>query len=84
MSDKIKNIHIMNYIKPNPLKTISQTILEVRVVLEILVLVPTTLSHTLKGRGDENLNMHKLNQNQTKHNTLINYLYHPITPSYAA
>jgi len=50
----------MNYIKPNPLKTISQTILEVRVMLAILVLVPTALSHILKGTGDENLNMHKL------------------------
>jgi hypothetical protein len=70
MSDKITNIYIMNYIKTNPLKTISQTILEVRVMLATVVLVQTALSHTLKGRGGENLNMHKLNQNQTKHTTL--------------
>jgi len=76
--------YIMNYIKPNPLKTISQTILEVTEVSVILVLVPTALSHTLTGTGDENLNMHKLKQNQTKHTTLINYLYHQMTPSYAA
>jgi hypothetical protein len=74
----------MNYIKTNPLKYISQTILEVRVVLAILVSVPMALSNTLKGRGDTNLNMHKLNQNQIKHTTLINYLHHQMTPSYAA
>jgi hypothetical protein len=55
----------MNYIKPNPLKTISQTILEVRVVSAILVLVPTALSHTLMDRGNENLNMHKLTKTRS-------------------
>jgi hypothetical protein len=49
-------------------------ILEVRVVLAILVLVSTALSHALMGRGDENLNRHKLNQNQAKHTALSNYL----------
>ena len=63
-------MYIMNYIKTNPLKTISQTILEVRVVLATLVLVQTAFSHTHKGRGGENLNMHELNQNQTKYTTL--------------
>jgi hypothetical protein len=55
----------MNYVKPNPLKAISQTILEVREVLAILMLVPTALSHTLMGRGDENLNMHKLTKTRS-------------------
>ena len=55
----------MNYIKANPLKTISQTFLEVRVVWAILVLVPTALTHTLMGRGDENLYMHKVTKTRS-------------------
>ena len=55
-------------------------ILEMRVVLAILVLGPTALPYTLRGGGDENLNCHKLNQNQTKHTILINHLHHQITP----
>jgi hypothetical protein len=82
MPDKIKNIYNELHQIKSP-ETISQTILGFRVVLAILVLVPTALLHTLKGRGDENLNMQRLKQNQTKHTTLINYLYHQMTPSYA-